>query len=70
MNCSNLNAHLHSLRVTEGPACGCSHRIEDTAHFFLDCPSEIIITQIFKKLMHLHLPTGCFMKISLQSTGI
>ena len=38
MNCSNLNAHLCSLHVIDNPACGCSHRVEDTAHFFLDCP--------------------------------
>ena len=37
MNCSNLNAHLHSLHVIDSPACVCSHREEDTAHFFLDC---------------------------------
>ena len=38
MNCSNLNAHLYSLHVTNNPACSCSHTIEDTAHFFLDGP--------------------------------
>ena len=38
MNCSNLNANLHSLHATDSPACVCSHREEDTAHFFLDCP--------------------------------
>ena len=38
MNCSNLNAYLYSLHVINSPACGCSHRVEDTAHFFLDCP--------------------------------
>ena len=38
MNCSNLNAHLHSLHVIDSPACVCSHSIEDTAHFFLCCP--------------------------------
>ena len=38
MNCSNLNAHLYSLHVIDSPTCGCSHRVEDTAHFFLDCP--------------------------------
>ena len=38
MNCSNLNAHLHSLHVIDSPACVCSHSIEDTAHFFLYCP--------------------------------
>ena len=38
MNCSNLNAHLHSLHVIDSPACVCLYREEDTAHFFLDCP--------------------------------
>ena len=38
MNCSNLNAHLHSLHVINSPACLCSHSMEDTAHFFLYCP--------------------------------
>ena len=38
MNCSYLDAHLYSLHVIDSPACGCSHRVEDTAHFFLDCP--------------------------------
>ena len=38
MNCSSLNAHLYSLHVIDNPACLCSHSIEDTAHFFLDCP--------------------------------
>ena len=30
MNCSNLSARLHSLHATDSPACGCSHRTEDT----------------------------------------
>ena len=38
MNCSSLNAHLHSLHVIECLACVCSHRENVTAHFFLDCP--------------------------------
>ena len=38
MNCSNLNAHLHSFHVVDSQACVCSHRIEYTAHFFVDCP--------------------------------
>ena len=38
MNCSNVNAHLHSLYVIDSPACVCSHGIEDTVHFLLDCP--------------------------------
>ena len=39
MNCSNLSAsHLFSLHVVNSPACICSHKAEDTAHYFLDCP--------------------------------
>ena len=30
--------HICSLHVIDSPACVCSHREEDTAHFFLDCP--------------------------------
>ena len=30
--------HTCSLHVIDSPACGCLHRVEDTAHFFLDCP--------------------------------
>ena len=38
MNCSNLSAHLYSLHVVNSPSCVCSHKAEDTAHYFLDCP--------------------------------
>ena len=38
LNCSNLNAHLYGLHVVDAPTCACSHKFEDTAHFFLDCP--------------------------------
>ena len=38
MNCSNLSAHLFSLHVVNSPACICSHKAEDTAHYFLDYP--------------------------------
>ena len=34
MNCSNLSAH----HVVNSPACICSHPVEDTSHYFLDCP--------------------------------
>ena len=37
MNCSNFNAHLHSLHIIDSPACICSHKVEDSAHFCLDC---------------------------------
>ena len=44
MNCSNLSAHLFSLHVVNSPACICSHKAEDTTHYFLDCP--LYYTQI------------------------
>ena len=37
MNCSNLNADLHSLHVTDSPACVYSLRVKDAALSFLDC---------------------------------
>ena len=38
MNCSNLNAHLYNLHVIDSPSCVCSHHVEDTVHFFFQCP--------------------------------
>ena len=38
MKCSNLNSHLYGLHVIDSPVCVCSYNVEDTAHFFLDCP--------------------------------
>ena len=38
MNCSNLNAHLKSLHVTDDPTCICGNSIEDCFHYFLECP--------------------------------
>ena len=38
MNCSNLNAHLHSLHVIDDPTCMCSNSKEDCKHFFFHCP--------------------------------
>ena len=38
INCSNLNAHVHSLHVIDSRACVCSHSIEDTTHFSFYCP--------------------------------
>ena len=53
MNCSNVNAHLHSLHVIDSPACVCSHRDKDTAHFFsglssLLCPKVSIMKHCLK----------------------
>lgn len=39
MNCSNLNSHLFNLHVVDNPFCYCSvNLIEDSYHFFFDCP--------------------------------
>ena len=38
MNCSSLNAHLYRLHVVDSPSCACSHSMEDTSHFFFNCP--------------------------------
>ena len=32
-----IHAHLRSLHCINSPACVCSQRVEETAHFFLDC---------------------------------
>ena len=37
MNWSNLSVHLYSQSVINSPACMCSHTVEDTAHYILDC---------------------------------
>ena len=61
MNCSNLNAHLHSLHVIDSPACVCSHREEDTTHFFLDCPlyyvERLALRNIVLRFSHFRLET-------------
>ena len=36
-----LNTHLHSLHALNIAVYVCSHRVEDTAHFFLDCPLNV-----------------------------
>ena len=38
MQCSNLKAHLFVLHVVENTTCQCSHNIEDSQHFFFECP--------------------------------
>ena len=38
MQCSNLKEHLFLLHVAETPTCHCSHNIEDSQHFFFECP--------------------------------
>ena len=38
MACSNLKAHLYQLHVIDDPTCSCSNNVEDTYHFFFDCP--------------------------------
>ena len=36
-----FNTDLHSLHVLNIAVYVCSHRVEDTAHFFLDCPLNV-----------------------------
>ena len=38
MECSILNAHLHSLHVLDDPGCACGFRCEDNKHFLINCP--------------------------------
>ena len=38
MQSSNLQAHLFFLHVTENPTCHCSNNIEDSQHYFFECP--------------------------------
>lgn len=38
MKCSNLNSHLFNLHVIDNPACFCSNKIEDSGHYFIECP--------------------------------
>ena len=37
MHCSNLNEHLFSKNIVDSPFCECGD-IEDTYHFFFQCP--------------------------------
>ena len=38
MKCSDLKAHLFALHVIDDPVCICNTGIEDTYHFFFQCP--------------------------------
>ena len=50
MQCTKLNAHLFSLRVTDSPQC--AYNLEDNSHFLLHCP--IYLTSRQKMLQALH----------------
>jgi len=40
MGCSKLNAHLcNNLHVVPSPRCQCGYEIEDSMHFYLQCPT-------------------------------
>ena len=38
MKCSDLKAHLFALHVIDDPVCICNTGIEDTYHYFFQCP--------------------------------
>ena len=38
LQCSNLKAHLYSLHVVDDPHCHCNAEVEDSSHFFMQCP--------------------------------
>ena len=44
MNCSPLKAHLFSKNIIDSPHCQCDV-IEDTYHYFFDCPLHNEIRQ-------------------------
>ena len=61
MECSNLSAHLYNLHVIDSPECACSNKIEDTAHFLLDCPlyfsQRLVLGNIVSKLAEFTIKT-------------
>ena len=38
MRCSNLNGHLHTMKIVDSPACSCGFINENEFHFLLVCP--------------------------------
>ena len=38
LQCSNLRAHLFLLHVVDDPQCHCNAEVEDSFHFFMQCP--------------------------------
>jgi hypothetical protein len=38
MHCSNLRHHLYELHVIDDPVCLCGLDVEDTKHYFMNCP--------------------------------
>ncbi len=38
MKCSKLNNDLFHLHVVDTPECICGHKIENSYHYFFDCP--------------------------------
>ena len=38
MRSSELEDHLHSMKIIESSACSCGFKNEDEIHFFLPCP--------------------------------
>lgn len=52
MNCSGLNAHLFSLHVIDSPNCLYCHKVENTQHFFFDCPKFFVQRKSLKDIFN------------------
>ena len=44
MGCSALTGHLYNYHVVENPRCDCGAPMEDSFHYFFECPRFIIQT--------------------------
>ena len=42
MGCSALTGHLYNYHVVENPRCDCGAPMEDSFHYFFECPRFII----------------------------
>ncbi|CAG2257504.1 unnamed protein product [Mytilus edulis] len=52
--CSHLKADLYRVNLVNDPSCECGCPLEDSIHFFLECPLYINFrNQLFKNIQHL-----------------
>ncbi|CAG2220634.1 unnamed protein product [Mytilus edulis] len=52
--CSPLKADLYRVNLVNDPSCECGCPLEDSIHFFLECPLYINFrNQLFKNIQHL-----------------